>query len=105
MDGDINNPNMKWYPYPAADVVGSLVGEEAILVQPERAKVKVLNRVGARIWELSDGSRSVADIAAQISREYQVGEVEAQKDAWEFIQQLAERGLLLLSNAPLAKDG
>lgn len=91
---------MKLYPCPAADVVGSMVGEEAILVQPERAKVKVLNQVGARIWELADGSRSVADIAAQISHEYQVGVDEAQADAWEFIQQLVERGLLWLSEQP-----
>lgn len=105
MNSDMNNEYSDIFPYPAADVVGSIVGNEAILVQPERAKVKVLNEVGARIWELADGSRSVAEIGAQISREYQVSVEEAQRDAWEFIQGLVARGLLQLSAEPRSKDG
>lgn len=100
MRNHLNQENLRLYPYPAQDVVGRIVGSEAVLVQAERAKVKVLNEVGARIWELADGSRSVLEIASQISREYQVGVEEAQTDAWNFIQQLVERGLLLLSNQP-----
>lgn len=104
MISDMNDEYTELYPYPAADVVGSIVGSEAILIQPERAKVKVLNEVGARIWELMDGSRRVAEIAAQISREYQVSVEEAQRDAWEFIQGLVDRGLLQLSAEPRSKD-
>lgn len=102
---DMNQGYLKMYPYPAADVIGKIVGSEAVLVQPEQAKVKVLNEVGARIWELADGSRSIMEIASHISREYQVGVEEAQTDAWDFIQQLAARGLLLLSDAPRSRDG
>ncbi len=47
------------YPVPTAAVVGRLVENEAVLVLPEKAQVKVLNQVGARIWALADGRRTL----------------------------------------------
>jgi pyrroloquinoline quinone biosynthesis protein D len=101
MNSQNDDLSLEMYPYPASGVVGSRVGGEAVIVLPEQARVKVLNEVGARIWELADGSRSVAEIADQITREYQVDESEAHADTRAFINTLLERGLLRLSNQPL----
>ena len=46
--------------------------QEAVIVLPDKGEVKVLNEVGARIWALADGSRSVREIAATIASLYDV---------------------------------
>lgn len=80
------------FPQPAPGVVGRLVDDEAVLVLPERGQVKVVNQVGARIWELLDGRRSVREIAAQICAEYQVDLSQAEADTLEFLAALEARG-------------
>jgi Coenzyme PQQ synthesis protein D (PqqD) len=100
-----NDLVLEMYPYPAGGVVGSRVASEAVIVLPDQAKVKVLNEVGARIWELADGSRSVAEIVAQITSEYQVEASEAQDDTLAFIDDLVERDMLRLSNSPCSPQG
>ena len=82
-----------------------MIGEEAVLVQPERAKVKVLNEVGAHIWELADGTRTIEQIVALLCSEYQVDPDQAQADTLEFIGELVERGLLLVNDLPVSAAG
>lgn len=93
------------YPVPAPGVVSRVIGEEAVLVQPERAKVKVLNEVGAHIWELADGTRTIEQIVALLCSEYQVDPDQAQADTLEFIGELVERGLLLVNDLPVSAAG
>lgn len=67
---------------------------EAVLVHPGHGKVTVLNGVGARVWELIDGKRSISQIAGMIADEYEVSAVKAESDALGFCQDLSGRGLL-----------
>ncbi len=90
------------YPLPAPGVVSRVIGEEAVLVQPEQAKVKVINEVGARIWSLADGSRSVEQIGALLCSEYQVDPEQALVDTLEFLNELLERDLLLVVDSPVS---
>lgn len=78
-------------------VVGRVTDGEAVLVHPSQGKVRVLNGVGTRIWELTDGARTVGDIADVISTEYQVDPAQAESDAMAFCIELVERGLLTLN--------
>ena len=78
---------------PHAEVVGRIVDGEAVLVLPEQGKVKVLNQVGGRIWELADGSRTVEEIAGIICQEFKVEEATAQEDTLAFAAELIERGI------------
>ena len=82
------------YPVPNPNVIGRVVDDEAVLVLPEQGKVKVLNEVGARIWSLVDGKRSVREIAAEICREYQVTPANAEEDTLGFLNDLAQRGVV-----------
>lgn len=88
------------YPSPAPGVVGRTVQDEAVLVLTDRAKVEVLNSVGARIWELSDGHHSLRAIAAKLCAEYQVDAADAEADVLHFVGLLVDRGALRLSIRP-----
>ncbi len=49
-----------------------------------------LNEVGARIWELLDGTRSLKEVRDAIVQEFEVSETEAQEDLTVLIEQLKE---------------
>jgi hypothetical protein len=51
--------------------------------------------VGSRIWELSDGTLTVREIAALLVEEFEVEQELAEKDAAEFVASLLQSRLLL----------
>jgi hypothetical protein len=65
-----------------------------VIVLPDKGEVKVLNEVGARIWALADGSRSVRDIAAAVAGSYDVSPAEAEADTVVFLRELREKALI-----------
>lgn len=81
-------------PCQAQSVVSRLLDGEAVLVHPAQGKVRVLNSVGARIWELADGQRTVGEIARLVAQEYAVELPQAESDALAFCRDLSGRGLL-----------
>lgn len=86
-------------PQRAPAVTGRVVDGEAVLVHPRQGKIRVLNGVGARIWELADGERSVADLARAVATEYDVDLGRAESDAAAFCAELLNRGLLTLNRS------
>jgi hypothetical protein len=82
------------YPTPNPTVAGSIVEGEAVLVLPEQGQVKVLNEVGARVWSLADGTRTVRDIVAVICAEYDVEPTRAEADTLGFLAELVDRQIL-----------
>ena len=66
------------YAVPNPAVVGRFVEGEAVLVLPQQGQVKVLNEVGARIWALADGARTLRQIAAALCDEYDVNQAQAE---------------------------
>lgn len=85
------------------DVFTSITGDEAVLVLPQRGQVKVLNQVGAFLWELLDGQHSVADLIEQLCQSYEVDEQTAQADILAFLKDLETRDLLA-STHTLSKE-
>jgi hypothetical protein len=75
-------------------VAGQTIGNEAVLVLADTGQVLVLNEVGGRIWELADGSRTIAEIARILTDEYDVSEEQALRDVSEFVQQLIDKQVL-----------
>lgn len=80
-------------PRPNAQVVGRQLDKEAVLVLPDQRQVKVLNAVAARIWALTDGTRTVREIAHLIEQEYAVTPQQAEADTLAFMAQLLAKGL------------
>jgi hypothetical protein len=78
-------------------VVSRMVDGEAVLVDPKKGMVRVLNPTGARIWEMIDGRRTVAKLAADIAAEYGIEVPRAQADTIAFCEDLVRRGVLTVS--------
>jgi hypothetical protein len=90
------------YPTPHEQVAGRVIDNEAVLVLAQSGEVQVLNEVGARIWELIDGTRTVAQIAQTIADEYDVALEQAQTDVSEFIMRLVAEDVVVLGDQPSA---
>lgn len=67
---------------------------EALVVDPQAGLLYPLNSVGARIWELADGSRSVDAIVAALVDEFAADEPTIRRDATRFLDELATAGLI-----------
>jgi coenzyme PQQ synthesis protein D (PqqD) len=62
-----------------------------------------LNELGTIIWRAADGATSLEEIVARnICIEYEVEPAEAIRDAENFVRELVEHGILLLSDQPSA---
>jgi pyrroloquinoline quinone biosynthesis protein D len=81
-------------PAHAPGVMSRLVDGEMVLVHPAQGKIRVLNRVGTRLWELADGRRSADEMASAIAAEYGVDIDRARSDTLAFCADLVERGVL-----------
>ena len=81
-------------PAPDPQVVSRIVEGEAVLLHPVQGKVRVLNDVGATVWELLDSQRSIRQIATAISEQFDVDLHTAEADTLNFIAELAERGMV-----------
>jgi hypothetical protein len=68
---------------------------DSVLLDIDSGEYFSLNEVGGRVWELCDGSRSVADIAGVICGEYDVPPQTAVGDACELLESLAGAGLVV----------
>ncbi len=67
---------------------------EAVVVLPDEAEVNVLNEVGARVWDLIDGVRSVDSIVDQICEEYEIGREQASRDVQELLASLNQHRMI-----------
>lgn len=82
------------YPAPALHVQGRRIDNEAVVILPDKGEVKVLNEIGAQIWALADGSRSVREIVVAICAEYAVSRSEAEADTLAFFAELENKGII-----------
>jgi len=63
-----------------------------------------LNELGTIIWQAADGRTSLEQIVAQkVCPEYEVELAEALQDAESFVRELADHGIMLLSDQPIRK--
>jgi hypothetical protein len=62
-----------------------------------------LNEVATVIWQAADGRTPLSDIVAhQICPEFEVDPAEAGRDAEQFVNDLSQHGILLVSEQPIA---
>lgn len=69
--------------------------ETLLLLDPDGGEYYTLEAVGRRVWELADGNRRVAEIAAQISEEYDVSLEIAEQDLLELLVDLSRSKLVV----------
>jgi len=67
--------------------------QETAVILPTASAVRVLNEVGARLWQLADG-RTFGEILDALVNEYEVTRTQLRSDAVAFLSELHSRGLL-----------
>jgi len=94
-------------PVPVEDVVGRTVQNqpysdlEVVLVVPSLGRINVLNEIGACIWSLSDGTRTVKEIAEAICVDYDIDLATAEADTMRFLEELLKRNVIHLADKPV----
>ena len=63
-------------------------------MQADAGELVGVNPVGARTWELVDGARSAAEIAAAISSEFRAPLADVERDVNAFLDELAAAKLV-----------
>ena len=79
----------------SADAVAQRLGDEVVLVHIRTDKIFVLNRTGARVWELLCESLDRSAIQARLLAEFEVGEVQLAAEIDALLTALTEAGLIL----------
>jgi Coenzyme PQQ synthesis protein D (PqqD) len=83
------------FPRQREGVAAQVVGGEAVLLDIESGEYFSLNRVGSRIWELCDGTRSAAGIISVICEEFDVDEDVATADTHEVLDEFKKEKLVV----------
>ncbi len=96
--------DLSTYPVPTPQAIGRVMEDEAVVVLADQGRVKVLNEVGARIWALADGTRTVEQILNTLCAEYAADRQEIEQDALAFLEALAAQGALHFSPEPPASE-
>ena len=72
---------------------------QTVLLRLEDGGYYAVDEVGAMIWELCDGQRSVAEIVALLCAEFDAPEATVRSDVLEFIGDLRREGLLVVDGS------
>jgi hypothetical protein len=77
------------------DILYAPVGtEEAVMMSVEAGRYYGLNAVGSRIWELLETPKTVAQLCAQISEEFEVDAQSCEADVVKFTEHLIDNGIV-----------
>jgi len=77
------------------DCAYKAIGDDGgLVVLSGRGEVKVLNPVGVKIYSLLDGKRTIDEIVAAVTDEFEVSESSARRDVDAFLGELAVHGML-----------
>jgi len=66
-----------------------------VLLDPADGRYFALDEVSGRIWDLCDGTRTVAQLVATLCAEYEAPAETVEADVMEFLGELATDGLVV----------
>lgn len=70
------------------------IDETLVLLNPLTGHYYTLNEVGARIWELLDGTRTQDEIVNVLSAEYEAADAEIRADVDDLLADLRDEELI-----------
>jgi Coenzyme PQQ synthesis protein D (PqqD) len=86
-------------------VAARMLGDEMMVMSARDSTLFTLNPVASIIWNAADGRTTLGEIVAtRVCPEFDVEPEEALRDAKLFAQELAEHGILTLSQEPNAQS-
>ena len=95
--------NEKRYVARSTAIAARVLGDEMMVMSAADSTLFTLDEVATVIWEAADGTTPLDEIVTKkVCAQYDITPEVALKDAEVLVEQLAEHGLLLLSDQPIA---
>ncbi|MDB5707273.1 MAG: hypothetical protein JWN66_4389 [Sphingomonas bacterium] len=76
------------------DWLSARVGEEIMMMSPERGKYIGMNEVGARIWDMIETPKDAATLYAELQREFAVSPEECEAEVDAFLAEMEKHGAI-----------
>jgi hypothetical protein len=97
--------NDKRYVSRSTAIASRVLGDETMVMSAKDSTLFTLDEIATIIWEAADGATPLDEIVTnKICAQYDISPEVALKDAEGFVEQLAEHGLILLSDQPIAQS-
>lgn len=94
--------NEFWRPVRRPEIAWRVIEGEAVVVDPRAGMAFPFNPVATRCWEMTDGTKTVAEMIAIIAEEFDAPFEQIQHDVRAFLEDLAAKGLLEADSANAA---
>jgi len=96
--------NNKRYVARSTAIAARVLGDETMVMSATNSTLFTLDEIATVIWESADGATPLEEIVSKkICTQYDITPEIALKDAEGLVEELAEHGLLLLSDRPFAQ--
>jgi hypothetical protein len=83
-------------------IAARALGDETIIMSTADSTIFMLNPTGSVIWEAADGTTPLSSIVAeQVCAQFDVVVEQAFADARDFVDELSEHGILVVSDRPI----
>ena len=92
------------YIVPDKRTASRIIEKEAVILTLQDSMLHTLNRVGTRVWELADGTRTIEEITTIISDEFEVDKATAQVDILELVAEFQSKGMITLHRVRTSKE-
>ena len=97
--------NSKRFVARSSAIAARVLGAETMVMSATNSTLFTLDEVATVIWESADGATPLEEIVTnKICAQYDITPEIALKDAEVLVEELAEHGLLLLSDKPIAQS-
>jgi hypothetical protein len=91
---------MKGSPKRKDQVIAQKAASDFLLFNMDDGNYFSLNEVGSRVWELCDGSRTVAQLLATLADEYDAPRDVLENDILKLLEELQAKDLILEGSGP-----
>jgi hypothetical protein len=87
-------------------IASRTLGGETMVMSVVDSTFFSLNEVAGVIWQAADGKTPLSEIISRnICPQFDVEPEQAAQEAAQFVNELAEHGILLVSDQPIAAEG
>jgi len=83
------------------EIAARLLGGEMMIMSAVDSTFFSLNEVGTMIWQAADGRTPLSEIIRQMCDHFDVDPEIARQDAEQFVTELSQYSILLVSDAPI----
>jgi hypothetical protein len=89
----------------SSDVAARMLGGEMMIMSVTDSTFFSLDEIASVIWNAANGAVALRDIVAhEIVPRFEVDQEVAYRDALEFVEQLAQHGILRIGDAPAGAE-